>query len=139
MFRRAMRRAARGRMRGFRRFRFNMRITRCGSTRVLGVRGVRIAFWVVRFRSGVRRWGGLPERLSLPFDRGRPGVLSYRGGSVELRLCGRLHGELLRLARGCGASLFMVLQAGLAALLTRLGAGTDIALGSPIAGRTDSA
>jgi non-ribosomal peptide synthetase component F len=82
---------------------------------------------------------GLPEQISLPFDRSRPGVLSYRGGSVELRLSGRLHGELLRLARSCGASLFMVLQAGLAALLTRLGAGTDIALGSPIAGRTDSA
>ena len=96
------------------------------------VLGRSLSFWRAEL-------AGLPEQISLPFDRSRPGVLSYRGGSVELRLSARLHGELLRLARSCGASLFMVLQAGLAALLTRLGSGTDIALGSPIAGRTDSA
>ena len=82
---------------------------------------------------------GLPDQLDLPLDRARPAVSSYRGGSVGLRLSGPLHGALLELARASGASLFMVLQAGLSALLTRLGAGSDIAIGSPIAGRTDSA
>src|SRR5262249_57358134 len=82
---------------------------------------------------------GLPEQLDLPVDRLRPVEPSYRGESVPLLLAPELHGNLLALARASGASLFMLLQAGLAALLTRLGAGTDIAIGSPIAGRTDSA
>src|SRR5262249_9472163 len=85
------------------------------------------------------RLGGLAEQIALPFDRPRPAVSSHRGGSVEFRLCAGLHAGLLRLARGQGASLFMVLQAGLAALLSRLGAGIDLAIGRPIAWRTAAA
>ena len=82
---------------------------------------------------------GLPEQIDLPSDRPRPAVSSYRGESLPLKLSAQLHAGLLELSRASGASLFMVLQAALAALLTRLGAGSDIPIGSPIAGRTDSA
>ena len=82
---------------------------------------------------------GLPDQLDLPSDRPRPAVSSHRGGGIGLHIGAALHRGLLGLGREAGASLFMVLQAGLAALLTRLGAGTDIPIGSPIAGRTDSA
>ncbi|WP_374297934.1 amino acid adenylation domain-containing protein, partial [Sphingomonas sp.] len=82
---------------------------------------------------------GLPDQLDLPLDRPRPPVASHRGGRVALTIEPALHRILAQLARDSRASLFMVLQAGVSALLTRLGAGTDIPLGSPIAGRTDSA
>ena len=92
-----------------------------------------LAFWTEPL-------AGLPDQIDLPRDRARPAVSSYRGGSVAAAAVWRsCTVRLLELARASGASLFMVLQAGLAALLTRLGAGNDIAIGSPIAGRTDSA
>ncbi|WP_460475506.1 condensation domain-containing protein, partial [Bordetella tumulicola] len=59
--------------------------------------------------------------------------------TLALSLDADLHRKLLDLAQHSKASLFMVLQAGVSALLTRLGAGTDIPLGSSIAGRTDDA
>ncbi|MBD0671976.1 non-ribosomal peptide synthase/polyketide synthase, partial [Streptomyces sp. CBMA156] len=94
-----------------------------------------------RFAEQVAYWSGqladLPEQLRLPADRPRPAVASYRGDLLELELTPELHQALVELARRSGASLFMVLQAALAALYTRLGAGTDIPIGSPIAGRTD--
>ena len=66
-------------------------------------------------------------------------MASHCGAAVAIAVPAELHRGLLGLARESGASLFMVLQAVLAALLTRLGCGCDIPIGSPIAGRTDSA
>ncbi len=83
---------------------------------------------------------GLPEELALPFDRPRPAQPSRRGGQVRWELAGpALHAALAGLAREYQATVFMVLHAGLAMLLSRMGAGTDIPLGAPAAGRTDEA
>ncbi|RSS51183.1 condensation domain-containing protein, partial [Streptomyces sp. WAC06614] len=80
---------------------------------------------------------GLPEELALPTDRPRPARLSYRGETLAFTVPAALRTRLDALARTSGTSLFMVVQAALATLLHRLGAGTDIPLGSPVAGRTD--
>ncbi len=82
---------------------------------------------------------GVPDELPLPADRARPATASGRGEAVPVELDARLHRALLDLARTTGTTPFMVLQAGFAALLTRLGAGTDVPAGSPVAGRTDEA
>ncbi|MGW2314997.1 condensation domain-containing protein, partial [Actinomadura luteofluorescens] len=82
---------------------------------------------------------GLPEELPLPADRPRPAQASYRGGTERFRLGTDARAGLMKTARETGASPFMVAQAAFAALLTRLGAGTDVPIGSPIAGRTDEA
>ncbi|MCY1136836.1 amino acid adenylation domain-containing protein [Actinoplanes sp. Pm04-4] len=82
---------------------------------------------------------GLPEELELPSDRPRPAEASHRGELVEFAVPGPVAERLRALSRGTGTSLFMVVQAAVAALLTKLGAGTDIPLGSPVAGRPDAA
>ncbi|MQA27020.1 MAG: amino acid adenylation domain-containing protein, partial [Micromonosporaceae bacterium] len=81
----------------------------------------------------------LPGELSLPTDRDRPRLPTFRAGSVEFRLGARTHAGLVKAAQQGSATLFMVVQAAMAALLNRLGAGTDIPMGTTAAGRGDAA
>ncbi|MFC9681060.1 amino acid adenylation domain-containing protein [Streptomyces sp. NPDC056948] len=82
---------------------------------------------------------GLPEQMELPFDRPRPAVPTHRGDTVPFTVAPEVHEALVRLAREHHTTVFMVVHAALATLLHRLGAGHDIVIGSPVAGRTDDA
>ncbi|MGW5531754.1 amino acid adenylation domain-containing protein, partial [Streptomyces xanthochromogenes] len=82
---------------------------------------------------------GLPEEATLPADRPRPAVASYRGDTVTVHCPPGTHTALADLARESGATLFMAAQAALATVLAVSGAGPDVPIGSPVAGRTDEA
>ncbi|MFJ5548064.1 condensation domain-containing protein [Streptomyces sp. NPDC093225] len=82
---------------------------------------------------------GLPPLIDLPTDRPRPALPSGRGALTGFTVPAAAHRALARAARSRGATLFMAVQAALAAVLTRLGAGTDLALGTSVAGRGDDA
>ncbi|HEX2092324.1 MAG TPA: amino acid adenylation domain-containing protein, partial [Longimicrobiaceae bacterium] len=71
----------------------------------------------------------------LPTDRPRPPRRSYRGEVERFTLPVGLRGALLEVGREHSATLFMVLLAGLAALLRRYTGQEDLVVGSPVAGR----
>ena len=82
---------------------------------------------------------GLPDQLDLPTDHPRPAKQSLRGRRVEFTLGADVHVRLTALARAHGATLFMVVHAAFAAVLARLCDTSDIAVGTPVAGRNDAA
>ncbi|MFE2972162.1 amino acid adenylation domain-containing protein, partial [Streptomyces sp. NPDC059340] len=82
---------------------------------------------------------GVPQPMRLPTDRPRPPVASHRGGLVDFGVEPELLADIEQLARERGVTPSIVLQAALAVLLHQVGCGDDLAIGSPIAGRTDEA
>jgi amino acid adenylation domain-containing protein len=82
---------------------------------------------------------GAPEILELPADRPRPAVQTFRGAAQIVTLPIALARALTNLSRQEGVTLYMMLLAAFSTLLHRYTRQSDIVVGSPIAGRTQTA
>ncbi len=81
---------------------------------------------------------GLPP-LTLPTDRPRPASPTHRGGCQLFSLAPDVVGPLRALARAQGATLHMVLLAAFQTLVSRHTGQEDLAIGTPAAGRSQTA
>ena len=73
------------------------------------------------WRIGRSSWQGAPAALELPTDRPRPAVQSFRGGVAGFEVAGGVVGSgCSELGRAQGATLFMVLLAGIQVLLSAM-------------------
>ncbi|MGA5304703.1 condensation domain-containing protein [Nucisporomicrobium flavum] len=82
-----------------------------------------------------RALAGMPAQPALPYDRRPSGIPAYRSAAVPLDFDAHAYATLRRIAKDAGVTLFVVLHAALAVTLSSLGAGDDIVIGSPVAGR----
>ncbi|MFF1946990.1 amino acid adenylation domain-containing protein, partial [Rhodococcus qingshengii] len=90
-----------------------------------------IAYWRTQLAD-------VPPVLNLPLDRARPAIQSLRGATVNFTIDARLHSDLSRLAEGHNVTVFMVIHAAVAVLMSRLSSSTDVVLGTPVAGRGEA-
>lgn len=81
------------------------------------------------------RLGNPPPPLELPTDRPRAALTSTRGERCFFKLPKPLLDDLFALTRQVGPTSYMGLLAAFKALLHRITGATDIAVGSPVAGR----
>ncbi|HSS47862.1 MAG TPA: amino acid adenylation domain-containing protein, partial [Thermoanaerobaculia bacterium] len=82
-----------------------------------------------------RQLAGAPAVLELPADRPRPPLQSFRGAASPVVLPPDLVSALRDVARGHGATLFMTLLAGFAALLRRYSGQEEVVVGATMANR----
>jgi len=103
------------------------------------------AVWHRRLAEGevLRRQGdywretlaGAPELLELPADHPRPARQDFAGASLKVELDEALTAALKTLSRRHGATLYMTLLAGWAAVLARLSGQDEVVVGAPSANR----
>ncbi|MHA3020805.1 amino acid adenylation domain-containing protein [Mycobacterium sp. BMJ-28] len=85
----------------------------------------------------VDRLSGLPEENGLRPDHPRPPVPTGEGDALTFAIDEDTRARLAELTRELGITEFMLLQAAVAVALHKAGEGTDIPLGTPVAGRTE--
>jgi non-ribosomal peptide synthetase component F len=77
----------------------------------------------------------MPAQPALPYDRRPSGALAYSSASIPLHFDAEVYATMRSIAKDAGVTLFVTLHAALAITLSSLGAGDDIVIGSPTAGR----
>ncbi len=82
-----------------------------------------------------QRLAGAPTLLELPVDRPRPARQSFEGAFLPFVLEPELSHELRQLAQRHGVTLFMLLLAAWATVLSRLAGQQEVLIGTPTAGR----
>jgi amino acid adenylation domain-containing protein len=79
-----------------------------------------------------------PTVSAIPGDRPRPPVPTHRGGAVGASVSRADLARLTTLAGDAGTGLFAMLHSALVTVLARSGAGMDVVVGVPTAGRDDA-
>ncbi|MEV0947913.1 amino acid adenylation domain-containing protein, partial [Rhodococcus sp. NPDC049939] len=80
----------------------------------------------------------VPGETALPTDRDRPERRSLEGARVSFSVDDQLHRQLVSLARRHDATIFMVIHATLAILVSRMTGTGDVVIGSAVAGRGEA-
>jgi len=89
-----------------------------------------------RYDGDLEYWAGqltgADPTLNVPLDRPRPASLTHDGASIEFTVSDATRERLEALGRNEGATLFMVLLTGYAAVLCRCGGQRDLTVGTPM-------
>ncbi|BCN49113.1 hypothetical protein RE9416_24140 [Prescottella equi] len=83
-----------------------------------------------------RELAGLPDILSLPSDRPRPARRALASDRVDFEIPAAVHRAVVAQSEARGCTVFAAVHAALVVLLARLADVDDVAIGTPVTGRS---